>query len=61
MPDKAVDLIDEAASSLRLALENKPPILEDAHRNIMKLEIEKQALEKDYELERKIKTKNRII
>lgn len=47
LPDKAVDLIDEAASSLRISLENKPPVLEDAHRKIMRLEIEKEALKKD--------------
>jgi ATP-dependent Clp protease ATP-binding subunit ClpB len=47
LPDKAVDLIDEAASALRLALENKPQVLEDAHRKIMRFEIEKQALLKD--------------
>lgn len=44
LPDKAVDLIDEASSSLRLALENKPQILEDADRKIMRFEVEKQAL-----------------
>ncbi len=47
LPDKAVDLIDEAASSLKISLENKPPILEDAHRKIMRLEIEKEALTKE--------------
>ena len=41
LPDKAIDLIDEAASSLRISLENKPPVLEDAHRRIMRLEVEK--------------------
>lgn len=49
LPDKAVDLIDEASSALRIALENKPPILEDAHRKIMRLEIEKEALKKESE------------
>ena len=49
LPDKAVDLIDEAASSLRISLENKPPELEDAHRTIMRLEIEKEALKKEGE------------
>lgn len=49
LPDKAVDLIDEAASSLRISLENKPPVLEEAHRKIMRLEIEKEALKKDLE------------
>ncbi len=47
LPDKAVDLIDEAASTLKIALENKPPELEEAHRKIMRLEIEKAALSKD--------------
>ncbi|MBP6925876.1 MAG: AAA family ATPase [Candidatus Pacebacteria bacterium] len=49
LPDKAVDLIDEAASSLRITLENKPPQLEEAHRKIMRLEIEKEALKKESE------------
>ncbi|MCC7500248.1 AAA family ATPase [Candidatus Nomurabacteria bacterium] len=47
LPDKAIDLIDEAASSLRISLENKPPMLEDAHRKIMRLEVEKEALRKE--------------
>jgi ATP-dependent Clp protease ATP-binding subunit ClpB len=49
LPDKAIDLIDEASSSLKIALENKPPMLEDAHRKIMRLEIEKEALKKELE------------
>ncbi len=49
LPDKAVDLIDEAASALRIALENKPPVLEDAHRKVMRLEVEREALRKDVE------------
>lgn len=47
LPDKAIDLIDEAASALRISLENKPPILEETHRKIMRLEIEREALNKD--------------
>lgn len=47
LPDKAIDLIDEAASALRLSLENKPPQLEEAHRKITRLEIEKEALKKE--------------
>lgn len=50
LPDKAVDLIDEAASSLRISLENKPPELDSAHRTIMRLEIEREALDKEFEL-----------
>lgn len=47
LPDKAVDLIDEASSSLKIMLENKPKVLEDAHARIMRLEIEKEALKKE--------------
>jgi ATP-dependent Clp protease ATP-binding subunit ClpB len=47
LPDKAVDLIDEASSSLKISLENKPPLLEETHRMIMRLEIEKEALTKE--------------
>ncbi len=61
LPDKAVDLMDESASSLRMALENKPPLLEDAHRRIMRLEIEKEALKKEVGESRKASpTKTRI-
>ncbi len=47
LPDKAVDLIDEAASFLKISLENMPPVLQDAHSKTMKLEIEKEALKKE--------------
>ncbi len=47
LPDKAVDLLDEASSALRMELENKPASLEEAHRKIMRLEIEKEAIKKD--------------
>ncbi len=49
LPDKAVDLIDEAASALRIELENKPALLEQAHRKIMRLEIENEALKHEAE------------
>jgi ATP-dependent Clp protease ATP-binding subunit ClpB len=61
LPDKAIDLVDEAASSLRLQLENKPAALEDAHRKIMRLEVEREALKKEVELNDDNKdSKNRI-
>jgi len=47
LPDKAIDLIDEAASALRISLENKPEELVIADRNVTRLEIEKEALKKD--------------
>ncbi len=60
LPDKAVDLIDEAASALRIALENKPPVLEETHRKIMRLEIEREALKKEAEEAKPNKAKTRI-
>lgn len=59
LPDKAVDLIDEASSSLKIALENKPPVLEDAHRRIMRLEIEKEALRKEISVDEISKGKDK--
>ena len=47
LPDKVVDLIDEASSSLRISLENMPPQLEETRRKIMRLEIEREALKKE--------------
>ena len=61
LPDKAVDLIDEAASALRISLENKPAELEEADRKIRRLEIEKEALKKEEETtENKRKLKARL-
>lgn len=57
LPDKAVDLIDEAASTLKISLENKPPELEDAHRKMMRLEIEREALRKETSLGKKSATR----
>ncbi|MCC2630476.1 MAG: ATPase domain protein [Candidatus Paceibacter sp.] len=47
LPDKAVDLIDESASYLKITLENMPPVLQETHAKIMKLEIEKESLKKE--------------
>lgn len=60
LPDKAIDLIDEAASALRLQLENKPSALEDAERKIMRLQVEKEALKKEIEINKPIGAKDRI-
>jgi ATP-dependent Clp protease ATP-binding subunit ClpB len=60
LPDKAVDLIDEAASALKISLETMPPELEDSHRKVMRLEIEKEALKKEADAPNKKKTKERI-
>lgn len=60
LPDKSVDLIDEAASALRIALENKPPALEETDRKIRRLEIELEALRKDEKEKVGKKVKDRI-
>lgn len=44
LPDKAIDLVDEAASSLRLEMDSLPKELDEARRKIRKLEIEKAAI-----------------
>ena len=46
LPDKAVDLMDEAMSALRLEIESEPTELEELKKEIQKLEIEKQTLKK---------------
>ena len=61
LPDKAIDLIDEASSALRLSLENKPPALEEAHRKIMRLEIEREALRKEAENDGDARTRVKAI
>ncbi|HWU24466.1 MAG TPA: AAA family ATPase, partial [Candidatus Paceibacterota bacterium] len=60
LPDKAIDLIDEAASGLRISLENKPPVLEDTDRRIRRLEIEREALKKDEQGEHAKEIRERI-
>jgi ATP-dependent Clp protease ATP-binding subunit ClpB len=60
LPDKAVDLIDEASSMLRLSLENKPPVLEEAYRKTMRYEIEKEAMNKEIALHDSKETRSRI-
>jgi ATPases with chaperone activity, ATP-binding subunit len=47
LPDKAVDLIDEASSFLKISLENMPPVLQETHSKVVKLEIEREALKKE--------------
>ena len=47
LPDKAIDLIDEAASKLRLEMDSMPQALDDASRKIKQLEIEREALKRE--------------
>jgi ATP-dependent Clp protease ATP-binding subunit ClpB len=47
LPDKAIDLIDEAAARLRTEIDSKPHALDEVDRQIMQLEIEREALKKE--------------
>ncbi len=47
LPDKAVDLVDEAASRLRIEIDSVPVVIDEVERRIIQLQIEQQALEKE--------------
>ena len=47
LPDKAIDLIDEAASKLRMEMNSKPEALDEIERKIMQLEIEREAIKRE--------------
>ncbi len=47
LPDKAIDLVDEAASRLRLEIDSSPAELDEVERKIMQLQIEREALKKE--------------
>jgi ATP-dependent Clp protease ATP-binding subunit ClpB len=47
LPDKAIDLVDEAAARLRTEIDSKPEELDEVDRKVMQLEIERQALKKE--------------
>lgn len=46
LPDKAIDLIDEAGASLRMQMDSKPESLDRLDRRIIQLKLEQQALKK---------------
>lgn len=47
LPDKAIDLIDEAASKLRMEINSKPEELDEVDRKVMQLEIEREAIKRE--------------
>ncbi len=57
LPDKAIDLIDEATSGLKMELESKPVQLDVMHRKLMQLEIEREALKKESDSDSKERLK----
>src|SRR5246127_5688666 len=50
LPDKAIDLMDEAASRLRMEAESKPEEIDEIDRRILQLKIEREALKKEHDL-----------
>ncbi|MBU0597298.1 ATP-dependent chaperone ClpB [Patescibacteria group bacterium] len=58
LPDKAIDLIDEATSAMRLEIESMPDDLDKMKRQMMKLEIEMQALKKEKDDDSKSRLKD---
>lgn len=47
LPDKAIDLVDEAASKLRMAIDSKPEYLDEIDRSLIQMKIEREALKKE--------------
>jgi ATP-dependent Clp protease ATP-binding subunit ClpB len=58
LPDKAIDLMDEAASMIRTEIDSMPAELDESARKIMQLEIEKQALGKEFDTASKTRLDN---
>lgn len=49
LPDKAIDLMDEAASSLRISIDSKPEELDEVDRKILQFKIEREAIKKEHD------------
>ncbi len=60
LPDKAIDLVDEAAAKLRLEIDSVPQELDEMNRRIMQLEIEREAIKREKD-DRKLKELNEQI
>jgi ATP-dependent Clp protease ATP-binding subunit ClpB len=58
LPDKAIDLVDEAAAKIRTAIDSKPTELDQVDRKIMQLEIEREALKKEKDTASKERLEN---
>jgi len=58
LPDKAIDLMDEAASLVKMSIESQPEVIDQLNRKIRQLEIEKVALKKEKSEEVKIRLDN---
>jgi ATP-dependent Clp protease ATP-binding subunit ClpB len=60
LPDKAIDLMDEAASKLRLEIDSLPEELDEVQRKIMQLEIEREAIRRENDVEKETKLSKEI-
>jgi ATP-dependent Clp protease ATP-binding subunit ClpB len=58
LPDKAIDLIDEAASRVRMAVDSKPEALDEIDRRLVQLKIEREALKKETDAASKARLEN---
>ncbi|MDQ8039141.1 MAG: ATP-dependent chaperone ClpB [Rickettsiella sp.] len=58
LPDKAIDLIDEAASRIRIEIDSKPEVLDRLHRRLIQLKIEREALRKETDTASKKRLQN---
>ncbi|WP_428653546.1 ATP-dependent chaperone ClpB [Runella sp.] len=60
LPDKAIDLMDEAAAKLRLEMDSVPEELDDLNRRIMQLEIEREAIRRENDKEKETRLNKEI-
>ncbi len=56
LPDKAVDLVDEAAAKIRMEMNSAPAVIDDARRKLIQLEVEREAMKR----EKDVKSKERL-
>jgi ATP-dependent Clp protease ATP-binding subunit ClpB len=59
LPDKAIDLIDEAASRLKMEIESVPTPIDNLERRVMTLEVERAAMEREGDADKRAKTRQR--
>ena len=60
LPDKAIDLIDEAASKIRIEIDSLPEELDEVQRKIMQLEIEREAIRREHDVEKENRLSHEI-
>jgi ATP-dependent Clp protease ATP-binding subunit ClpB len=61
LPDKAIDLMDEAASKLRLEMDSLPEELDELNRKIMQLEIEREAIRREKDKDKEVYSPKKLL